>query len=243
MMPVYMSSRVVGESLLAGLLGDTALEAQRIEVPAKAALYQPNDAAKSIFYIHAGQVRTYQASPTGSRRLIEVLGVDQWCGAAALAGLECYGEAAEAVEPATATVVAVDRLFVVLGHEPQGALELIRQLACKLATYRQDASDLVFEDCNHRLIRTLVYLSDSPAASPTVDGVVLRITHQQLAQKVGVARETVSLALAQLRRKNLLRTGRNQLFFNPQTLQGSGNGSGDGSAVGADPSKGEVSVR
>jgi CRP-like cAMP-binding protein len=49
--------------------------------------------------------------------------------------------------------------------------------------------------------------------------VVVHITHQQLAQKVGVARETVSLALAQLRRRNVLRTGRNQLFFRPQNLR------------------------
>ena len=42
---------------------------------------------------------------------------------------------------------------------------------------------------------------------------------QQLAQAVGVARETVSLALTQLRHQNLLRTGRNQLFFDPEALR------------------------
>ncbi len=99
------------------------------------------------------------------------------------------------------------------------ALEVSRQLAQKLTAYREDAGGLVFEDCHHRLIRTLVHLSEGPAASPSADGVVVHITHQQLAQKVGVARETVSLALAQLRRRNLLRTGRNQLFFQPQNLK------------------------
>ena len=48
---------------------------------------------------------------------------------------------------------------------------------------------------------------------------VLRITHQQLAQAVGAARETISLALTQLRQRELLRTGRNQLFFNPDVLR------------------------
>src|SRR5438046_2727053 len=99
------------------------------------------------------------------------------------------------------------------------ANELIKQLSTKLTAFREDASGLVFEDCNHRLIRTLVHLSESPAASPSGDGVVVHITHQQLAQKVGVARETISLALAQLRRRNLLRTGRNQLTFQPQALR------------------------
>ena len=39
---------------------------------------------------------------------------------------------------------------------------------------------------------------------------------------IGSARETVSLALTQLRQKNLLKTGRNRLSFNPGALEKSG---------------------
>jgi CRP/FNR family transcriptional regulator, cyclic AMP receptor protein len=237
MMPVYVSSRVAAESSLAHILREPALQPHCIQVPAKAALYQSDDPARSIYYIHQGQVRTYQVSPTGSRRLIEILGADHWCGAASLCRADTYGETAEAIVPTTVSIISVERLFGVLSQSSATAIELIRQLAGKLTAYREDASDLVFEDCNHRLIRTLVQLSDSPAASASGEGVILRITHQQLAQKVGVARETVSLALAQLRRRNLLRTGRNQLTFSPDRLKncdiqvppvqaGEGNGNG-----------------
>ena len=80
-------------------------------------------------------------------------------------------------------------------------------------------ANLIFQDCNNRLIQTLIRFSHSAAATPAGDEVVLRITHHQLAQAVGVARETVSLALTQLRHRNLLRTGRNQLTFNPEALR------------------------
>lgn len=206
-------------SPLAQLLEDPSLDCQPIQVPARSTLYQPDDPAQAIYYIRGGQIRTYQISAHDSRRLVEILGTDQWCGAAALAGLSHYGEAAEAIVPSTVCIVPIERLLGVLQQRPAAAIELIRQLAQKLAVLRDDAAGLVFEDCHHRLVRTLLELSRSPAASSMPDGqVVLRITHQQLAQKVGVARETVSLALAQLRRRNLLRTGRNQLFFHPQTL-------------------------
>jgi CRP-like cAMP-binding protein len=211
--------RPAAEPVFAELLREPTLQSHRIQVPAKAVVYQPDDPARNIYYLHQGQVRTYQIAPTGSRRLIEILGVDQWCGAAALARLDRYGEAAEAIVPTTLSIISTERLFAILPQEPQLALEFIRQLAQKLAAYREDAGGLVFEDCHHRLVRTLMHLSEGPAASPSADGVVVHITHQQLAQKVGVARETVSLALAQLRRRNLLRTGRNQLFFHPQNLQ------------------------
>jgi CRP/FNR family transcriptional regulator len=218
-MQVVTTPRPAAEAPLARLLREPGVQAHRIVVPAKAAIYQPGDPARNLYYIHEGQVRTYQVAPSGSRRLIEILGADGWCGAAALARSEHYGETAETVVPTQLSIVAVDRLFAHLAGDPAASAELIRQLARKLSSFREDAGGLVFEDCNHRLVRTLVHLSESPAATPSPEGVVVRITHQQLAQKVGVARETVSLALAQLRRRNLLRTGRNQLIFRPQTLR------------------------
>jgi CRP/FNR family transcriptional regulator len=146
------------------------------------------------------------------------MGTGAWCGAAALGPEALYGEIAEAATITSISIVPVDRLNIRLSHEPSVAIELIRQLAGKLTAFREDAGGLVFEDCNHRLIRTLLQLSESPAASRCGEGVVVHITHEQLAQKVGVARETVSLALGELRRKNLLRTGRNQLVFRPSML-------------------------
>src|SRR5207249_1020316 len=111
------------------------------------------------------------------------------------------------------------KLLEVLKRHPEALVELNRQLATKVQSARDEAASLIYQDCNDRLIHTLVRFSESAAAAPHDDGVVLRITHQQLAQAVGVARETVSLALTQLRQRNLLRTGRNQLYFNPQALR------------------------
>ena len=44
-------------------------------------------------------------------------------------------------------------------------------------------------------------------------------SQRAIARGSGAARETVSLALTQLRQQNLLRTGRNQLLFNPEALR------------------------
>jgi CRP-like cAMP-binding protein len=113
----------------------------------------------------------------------------------------------------------VEKLLTTLMNQPAQLVEFNRQVAIKLINTAQEASRLVFEDCNQRLISALLRFSRSAASVQRDDGVVLRITHEQLAQAVGVARETVSLALTQLRQQNLLRTGRNQLTFNPETLR------------------------
>jgi CRP-like cAMP-binding protein len=40
-----------------------------------------------------------------------------------------------------------------------------------------------------------------------------------LAQAVGAARETISVCLTELRRQNIVSTGRNQLKFDPRRLE------------------------
>lgn len=226
-------------SALARLIADPLLAVRRLSIPAGEVLYQPDTPAEQMYYLHRGQVRLYQLGSEDAR-LIEILGPDEWFGVGALARSMTHESRAVALAPSVVSEVRVDRLLAVMAQKPDLLLELNRQLASKLQASRDDAARLVFEDCNQRLVRALVQFSHSAASTPREDGVVLRITHNQLAQAIGVARETVSLALTQLRQQNLLRTGRNQLFFNPDALRRfrssprrSGNGSnGSAAAIG-----------
>jgi CRP-like cAMP-binding protein len=206
-------------SATADIFQNTDLEARRATVASGTVLFDTDDAPLNVYYIHRGQVRLYQAGPEGEQRLVEILGPDEWFGIAAFAKANRYGVRAVVVAPAVISEVSADKLMEVLRHKPEAMFELNRQLATNVQAARDDAAKLIFQDCNSRLIDTLVRFSRSAAATAQEDGVVLRITHHQLAQAVGVARETVSLALTQLRQRNLLRTGRNQLFFNPELLR------------------------
>ena len=71
-------------SVLAELLLNPALNAKRMNVAAGKVLYEPGAEAKSLFFIHRGQVRTYRVDENANGRLIEILGPEDWCGEAAL---------------------------------------------------------------------------------------------------------------------------------------------------------------
>ena len=203
------------------LFSFAAQDGRQLELAAGSVVHEPSDAAESVYFVHSGQVRIYQIGPDGqSVRLIEILGADDWFGAAALAHTRTYGTRAVAMTDAVVSEVPADRWHAALAGTPEVAAEVIGQLARKLQAAHEDAARLVFDDCNDRLVKTLLRFSHSAAATRREDGdVVLRITHQQLAQAVGAARETISLALTHLRQRELLKTGRNQLFFNPEVLR------------------------
>jgi CRP/FNR family transcriptional regulator len=201
------------------IFADPTLEARRMSVPAGTVIHEPTAHAQHVHFIHRGQVRLYQVGEEGATRLCEILGSDEWFGVGALARQATYGVRAIAVVQTIVTEVRADRLLAALARRPETLIEFNRQLAGKLQDARNEAAELIFRDTNQRLLNALVRFSRSAASSPREDGVVLNITHSQLAQAVGAARETISLALTQLRHQNLVRTGRNQLFFNPDTLE------------------------
>jgi CRP-like cAMP-binding protein len=205
-------------SVLAHFIAEPQLAARRVTLARGQVLFEPQDAAQWLHFVHRGQVRTYQVVPSRGERLLEVLGRDQWCGGAVFGRAEVYGEQAVAVTAATVSQIPADRLFAVLPRHSEVMVALLQQFHLKLSTAREDAAAMVFEDTRRRLVRALLRFSRSAAAAPHPAGVALRMTHRDLAQAVGAARETVSDALTEFRRNNLLKTGRNQVLFNPEVL-------------------------
>jgi CRP/FNR family transcriptional regulator len=207
-----------GGSMVARLVCEPELGARRRRVAADTVLHDMDSPALEVFLIHSGEVRLYQLALDGSRRLMEILGPGEWFGAEAVGRLSQYGCQARAMTDTTVYVLPVQRFLEALPTRPEASLEIIHQLAERLSTAAEEAGDLAFEDCRRRLVKTLIKFSRSTAAKPNGDGVILRMTHEQLAQAVGAARETVSLMLTQLRNARVLTTGRNQLAFNPKAL-------------------------
>jgi CRP-like cAMP-binding protein len=201
------------------ILADPEVGARRLNLASGTTIYEPAAVAENLHFIHRGQVRLYQVIDAGENRLVEILGTDEWFGVGALAGAQEQGLRAVAVGPTIVTEVNAQNFVAALAKYPEAMIEFNRQLAAGLQGAREDAAELIFRDTNARLINMLLRFARSAASTQREDGVVLNITHSQLAQAVGAARETISLALAQLRHQNLVRTGRNQLFFNADALR------------------------
>ncbi|HEV2293750.1 MAG TPA: Crp/Fnr family transcriptional regulator [Tepidisphaeraceae bacterium] len=207
------------EDSVAATFADPSVGGRQIEFASGATVFEQGADAGHLYFIQRGQVRLYQEGPDGSGRLLEILGAGQWFGCSALSETRQFHAKAVAFGRTVLMQTPVENVLEVVRRSPEAAVQLITQLADNVQAAREDSARLVFDDCNERLIKTLVRFSRTAAATPHDDGVVLHITHEQLAQAVGVARETVSLALTEMRLNHLVRTGRNQLTFNPAALQ------------------------
>src|SRR5438477_2081595 len=119
-------------STLADVLKDPTLDVRRTSALPGTVIFEAHDAPQSVYFIHTGQVRLYQIMPDGSRRLVEILGRDEWFGLAALAGANESQFRAVVVAPSVISEVGVDKLLEVLKRRPEALVELNRQLAAKV---------------------------------------------------------------------------------------------------------------
>jgi CRP/FNR family transcriptional regulator len=197
-----------------------AVGAEGIEVARGATIYTQGSTAEHVYYIHRGQVRLYQVAPDGQEaRLVEILGPRAVVWLCLALGQRHVRGAVSRGDRSDASKVAAVRFLEHVSTNPEAAQQLIRNLASTVHSARNEAARLVFQDCNARLLDAMLRFSDSAAATTDGENTVLHLTHEQLAQAVGAARETISLALTEMRHKNLVRTGRNRLIFNREALR------------------------
>lgn len=183
-------------------------------------IYDAGNRSDFVYYVHSGEVRVYFTQPDGSAMMVEILGPGDWFGVSSLAGGLVHQTRAMAETETKLTRTNAEKLLDMAVSEAGLLVELVRSIARREAQLRVTTAELVFDDSRHRLVSALIRFSDSPAATMTGGEVTLRITQQELAEAVGVARETVSLALTELRKQNLVATSRNRLTFDPKVLEG-----------------------
>ena len=194
------------------------IAAEGIEVSRGTVIFEQGSTAEHVYCIHRGQVRLVQAGKDGEERLVEILGPNQWFGCGALSERGVHVTRAVAATSGQISKVTASKLLEHVARTPEAAAQLIRHLAGSVQTAREDASRLQFQDCNARLVDAMIRFSYSAAATVQGSDVTLHLTHAQLAQAVGAARETISLALTEMRQRNLVQTGRNRLLFNRDAL-------------------------
>jgi CRP/FNR family cyclic AMP-dependent transcriptional regulator len=182
-------------------------------------VFEPNDPAIDLFLVEAGEIRLFQIFADGRRALLSILGAGEIFGLAALGRLPTYGKLAISVGESQVRAVPADRLHEILLSHGDLAIHFVEILAHQLHDVWTEGSELFSEDCRARLIKKLIGFANSPAAQPVPGGVALHMTHAQLAQAIGAARETVSICLMELRRENLVETRRNRVIYDPERLR------------------------
>ena len=173
-------------------------------------LIQEGDQGDTIFIIQSGRLRAFSAGDNDREITYGVYGPGEYLGELSLDG----GPRSASVitlEACTCSVVGRRTLERFIGERPEFAFELLAKVIRRARTATHSARQLALNDVYGRL-RALL----QGVAHPQPDGtqrVVERLTHQEMANRLGCSREMVSRLMKDLERGGYLQVQDSQFVL------------------------------
>ena len=184
-------------------------------------IYTPEESRETLFLIKEGRVQLYRISIEGRKLVLAMLGPDMFFGEMPLFGQAMGDSVAQAVDDATLCTLGRAEVERILLTYPRIGLRLIQVLNERLQEAEERLHESVFMTMPARIAALLLRLAED---SSEVQG----LTHQDLADMLGVYRETVTTTLDKLKQDHLLEIGRKRITLTNRTaledlVQGSAN--------------------
>ncbi len=185
--------------------------------PRETALFYEGGDSDSLFVVRKGLVKIVSLSAKGSETILHILRQD-----------EVFGELllVEGKRPFTAIAItdvlvhALSRkdFLELLSSSPRFAANYARLLARRLMKMEKEFCGMIHAWGYHRLAKELLHLAeDLGVDTPSGTQITLRLTHEDLANLIGTARETVTIQLHKFEELGLiLREGRRLIVNRPR---------------------------
>ena len=179
---------------------------RRRTIPRGDIIFQKDDPGQSLFIVESGSVRIYMPGAQGTDLTLAVMNAGNFFGDMSL--LDGRPRSASASALADTMVLSLERndFTALIRARPDAALSILAVLTGRLRGSDQMASDLAFLDASGRLARKLLELAELNGVTRG-DGVLLnvRLTQEELANMIGVTRESVNRNLSMFRRLGLVK--------------------------------------
>jgi CRP/FNR family transcriptional regulator, cyclic AMP receptor protein len=194
----------VVSGLLRGKLCDQLIPRPARHIAAGQYLYFAGQAARSVFLLTSGLVKTSRTSLAGDDMILQLHRAGDIFGESCF----CTGERHEdalAMEPSEVMEIPIEDLLAQLQKNPDATRDLVVALCERLGDLSSRLQSLAFEPAIVRLVRTLLILADT-LGEPAAEGthIVHYVRQEQLAQMIAARREVVSGLLNRLRATGLI---------------------------------------
>ena len=176
------------ERLPAALLATLASRGDNRTFAAHAILINEGDDTDSIYIVLGGRVKIYASSDEGREFVLAELGPGEYLGELSLSG-EKRSVSVQALEPTRCCIVPSAELKQFLAENPEFAWHLTRKLMHMVRRLTGQATSLALQDVYGRVAHLLNEAAETQGGSRVVPH---KLTHQDIADRVGSSREMVT---------------------------------------------------
>lgn len=201
----YLRKVPLLEGLAPARLEQLAAHVEIREIPRRQVIYLPGDPGAQVFFVNGGRVKCSKVTRDGKELTLAYRGPGDMFGELAVIDGSPREEMAEAMKNAIVTEIPLEMFSELLVSDAKLAFKYASIIGERRRALETKLEHLVFRDVPAKLAALLLELGVEYGVE-TEDGVQIgvKITHQEMANLIGSTRETISLTLAQFRKKGLL---------------------------------------
>lgn len=168
-------------------------------------LFTTGDECRGLYMVESGRVRIYRTDPAGREQVMHIEGAGRTVAELPIFDGGPYPASAVTMEETRLVFLPRPAFEHLYRNQPDVAQAIIRALGRRLRHLVHVTETLAFRDVAARLAMLLVGYAER-VGTATASGVEIELdrTQEELAHEIGTARESVSRAMKQLRRKGLI---------------------------------------
>jgi CRP/FNR family transcriptional regulator len=166
------------------------------------------DPATAVYVVRRGAIAIQLEDPDGRELIINEMNPGDCLGELSPLTGQPRSTSAEAILDSEVLVIPRDTFLFVLEQEPVFARRLLAITAQRLQDSSRREEALAFHDAEQRLAGLLLMLD-----AAAIETGYLSLSHEELAQRSGLTRPTVSATLGRWRRRGWLLTGRGHIVL------------------------------
>lgn len=187
--------------------------AREVPLACGQALFEARSPAEHFHLLVRGAVKLYYFGASGRGLLLDFSGPGEVLGEdAVLLGAD-YDYSAVSMDRGRALCLPGSNLLRLLEQQPRLGPALAAHSFLRLRSYRERLLQMNEAGAAARLCLALHRLARTfGRRGPRGTTITLRLTHQDLAEHIGVVRETVTVALSRLKKRGLVATNGRQLI-------------------------------
>jgi len=217
----YLRKVPLLQELPTDVLSKLAEKVELREIRRRQVIYLPGDPGMAVYLVNGGRVKVSKVTRDGKELTLSYRVPGEIFGETCLIDGEPREEMAEAMENALVTEIERGVFDDLLRTQPSLGYRMTKILAQRRREIEAKIENLVFKDVNAKLAELLLRFADEYGVEDARGTLVaLKITHQEMANLIGSTRETVSLTLAQFKKRGLIQSeGRKVIITDREGLK------------------------
>jgi CRP/FNR family cyclic AMP-dependent transcriptional regulator len=172
--------------------------------PARSVIVHAADDNDNLWYIVEGSVAVSITNAEGQELVLSYLGQGEFFGETGLFETGVPGAEVITRTPATIAQISHEAFRKLIEEDSAILFELSRQMAERLRKTSRKVARQTFVDVTSRIAYALLDLAKQPEAMTHPDGMLVKISRQELARLVGCSREMAGRAVAALEEKGFV---------------------------------------